>query len=985
MISGGLYYADDGADPAPSAGPSAAGKAPAPVGGKPRVNLPKNVILPVAAIIIIVVIAAAALVLYRPSSTTTSTSTTTVANSHTTTINLTVYQINSCATIKEPGIYNLVGNITTANTTAPCISILSGEVILHGNGHGVEGNGPFVQSLSPSYGIYVASVSGVTVENITVSKFSYGVYFSGVSNSSVIGVRALNATMSSIYLNDSYNNILSNDTVYSSESNKGGLYISMGGNNTIRNSSIKYNAYYGLYINSSGNRFYGDTFFNNPVDLECGANAYERNTNLFKGSSCQVNQYCNFAVCKNQNVPYNVNSSVLQTSVSSCGAINNMGTYKLTGNISLASYVNTSNPLSSKSACITINSPDVKLDCANNTISNAYYGVDVGGLYNTSVVDCSFKNDTYGLYEGGTIGTVINNIKAYDNVYGVYLNSTTGSLVSNMTGYNNVFGLYLNTSSGTNVYGIKTSNNSYGVYVNGQQGNQYYSGASENNTKGDVYCSASAYNSTQNIFQALGCGSTDCGWANSCKTTLSAPLLVTPVYSCSTISSSGSYVLKKGVLSKTQGTCMNILANNVTFNCDNNELQGSGGGSALYIQNRTGVTVENCNVNNFGSAFNISKSEYITIINANISRVDYGVHASNVSYSMVKGVNVSVFAKEGFLFSMLNNTVVQNNNAREGALGAVSFSFSGAFADLILNNNAQNNGGYGFSINSSKGNKMINNTETGNGKAGYYCDPYSSGLYAQPTNVNYGVGKVGCNWMIEVNPEVTQSCSAILSSSTVALSQDMLYTYGSTCFSVINQNGKSANNTVINCEGHTVFATKGGTFVNISGSSGTQIENCYMKNFTQGVVSNGGSDTVVLNNTFANLKTAVNMKNADYNNVRGNRITNSSYGVYLQNARYGSVENNTFTNTNISMEFSGLFSEVVSGNKVGLGNIGVYLLNSTEDILSNNILLNQSNSGIICNGGSENISTLNKDYGNNVCSGNIACKWMTASPLCKVG
>jgi hypothetical protein len=110
---------------------------------------------------------------------------------------------------------------------------------------------------------------------------------------------------------------------------------------------------------------------------------------------------------------------------------------------------------------------------------------------------------------------------------------------------------------------------------------------------------------------------------------------------------------------------------------------------------------------------------------------------------------------------------------------------------------------------------------------------------------------------------------------------------------------------------------------------------------------------------------------------------NSSYGIIMGNTEYGNLENNTFASVNISMEFNNLFGALLQGNNARFGNIGMYLLNSTQNYFQDNTLMNQSNSGIICDRVSGNVINLNKDEGGNACSRNLECSWMTASPLCR--
>ncbi len=711
-----------------------------------------------------------------------------------------------------------------------------------------------------------------------------------------------------------------------------------------------------------------------------------RNSNNFSSSNCQVNQYCNFAKCKTQNTPYNVNNTALQHTISSCGAIDSPGVYTLGSNLVLTNQVNLSNPLSSKSSCIYVNAPQVRLNCANLTISNAYYGVLVSGLYNTSVVNCGFTNDTYGLYLKGTIGTNAGNIRVQNNIYGIYLNGTTGAVLNGVNAHNNLFGIYFNGASGTSVYGVNSNNNGYGVYVNGAQGNDYYTGNAYSNTNADLYCSASSYNTTQNFVKSLTCGSTDCQWAmGSCSKQLNAPLLVTPISSCTTIVNPGNYSMNGGILSQNKGTCMTIAANGVTFNCNNHFINGvgQGFGTAFNIQGTSNVTINGCSISNFRNGVVGNNTAYIKLENLNISNVNYGIYQSNSIYETIQTDSVSTFSSAAYSFNALNNTVVTGDSASSGTTGAPSFAFSNSYKNLIANNYGSNAGPYAFTFNRSRTNTISNNTAVTSTSTGYYCDAPSSGLFAQQNGVNYGVGKVGCIWMVEVNREIPQNCGAIMSSSTVVLSQDMLYTYGGSCYSVSSSNQSSANNTVINCAGHTVLSNSGGTFVNVGNAQGVTVENCYIKNFTTAVSSSSIQGPSVINNTISNVKNGVVLQNGNYSHVSRNRILNASYGVVAATSPRGLViSNNIFAGDNVSMQLTGVYGWTLNNNTATGGSIGVYLINSQIGAFQNDILTSQSQASLLCTSGAGNLSSLNRDLGGNICSTEKGCAWTTISPKC---
>ena len=80
---------------------------------------------------------------------------------NTTTVALPYTELNSCALISTPGVYHIVGDISTSATNGACIDVLSSGVSIIGGGHSITGNGPFTLTGPRSYAILVASQSGV--------------------------------------------------------------------------------------------------------------------------------------------------------------------------------------------------------------------------------------------------------------------------------------------------------------------------------------------------------------------------------------------------------------------------------------------------------------------------------------------------------------------------------------------------------------------------------------------------------------------------------------------------------------------------------------------------------------------------------------------------------------------------------------------------------------------------------------------------------
>lgn len=213
------------------------------------------------------------------------------------------------------------------------------------------------------------------------------------------------------------------------------------------------------------------------------------------------------------------------------------------------------------------------------------------------------------------------------------------------------------------------------------------------------------------------------------------------------------------------------------------------------------------------------------------------------------------------------------------------------------------------------------------------------------------------------------------------MTEDLLYPYGGACFSVYSEKSSSGNDTVINCNGHTVYASRGGTFANIANASGVTVENCYLANFTTAIFAGGVYENLV-NNTVLNTGTAISLANSHFTKVALNKMENDTSGVVSANTNYANIINNLFYGTSNAIVVSGGSSAAIENNTASRGVYGMRLSNTSSAILMNNLLLNMSASGLYCTGSSATNSATNRDYGGNVCSGgNRNCTWMV-SPGC---
>ncbi len=852
------------------------------------VNKNKNITTVVLGIAIILIAASLAyffLIKNNSAVGTTTTVTTVVSNtikSNSTVVTTIISQqagtdINSCTTITSPGIYSFQGNVTTTEQSGDCIDILSSNVRINGNNYHLRGNGPYVNIPPYTYGIFISKVANVTISNLNISRFSYSIYLNNTSFSTINEMKISNSTMSDLILSNAFNNNIENSTVYGSQSRSGGINVQNGKNNNFISMTIINNAYYGLSLNSSGNNFKHDIFIENPTDMICGTNANLRNSNNFFSSSCQINNYCNFAQCTN-NLIYDIENINLGKSINSCGSINSFGTYNLSSNLNLEDYVNASFV---SYPCININSPNVRLNCNGKTIMNANYGILISNKYNTTLNNCNFENDTYGVFVNDSINTYLNNLNSKNGRIGIYIQNSTAGTLSNSTEMNNNIGVYENSTTGFNFKNNTLLNNAYGIYFNNGQSNVFNLIKAEGNSGADLYCPANSYNNS-NIGSAsnISCGTTDCQWLSSqCSTLLPPPLAQIPVFKCGIISISGNYELYSNVTS--QNTCFTIAAPNVILNCNGKQMIGNNQGYGIIDNGNDNVSIKSCNIQNYKYGIYADNANRTNIENTSITGTYYGATYSNVSYGSIGNTKIMSFEVSGVNVSNSRNVNVEEDTANGGIYGSSGFVFDKVNKSNVLKNSGQHNPDYGFAFIDSTNNSVNNNTAFNNGIFDYYCNGSSLGFYSNKIGTDSGISKSGCNWIVDINPASNLGCLSFVNPGIITFESDMIYSYGNTCYTINNKNSTSSDGSVINCNGHTIYSTSGGTFAEINASDIT-IKNCYLDNFNTAIISNGKSLSIY-NTTITNSKIGILTTNATYPHTTNVEITNSTKGVVIEN------------------------------------------------------------------------------------------------------
>ncbi|MDE1833033.1 MAG: right-handed parallel beta-helix repeat-containing protein [Candidatus Micrarchaeota archaeon] len=930
-------------------------------------------ILPIVIGVIILVVAVVAQVFFTGSHSVLSTSTTSILTSGT--------QggiIYGCATLSKPGRYVLAQSTKTSATAGACINVTSDNVGVYCSNNRITGSGPFVNYSPFSYGILARGRSNVSIVGCTVRNFSYGVLVSSSSGVSVLNNNLTQNYISELVMSGVRNSSVANNYMSKSSSGTGAMYVTNGStNNRISNNPVQYNQFYGIRINSTGNSYLSNFLNGTPSSFYCSVGSSYPGSSTASANICTNNTGCGFLSCRGTNIPANLSAISLGTGVGGCGSINSPGTYTLSGDISMAAYMNISNPAAvyDNIRCINIASSDVVLDCNGHAITGGSYAIYSSHQFNVTIENCRISSFNTGIQLVNLSQSHVRNVTITNSSqYAISLSNTTSVSVQNASASSGNFGLYMYNAASDVIGNPTMLKNQYGIYLASSLGNIFQGGSVLNSTSYDVYATADSANTSYNIMQGTSCGLTNAEWAG-CTVKKTSLLPYYPISSCGAITHSGNYSLTSNIVNA-QSNCLNITADNVALSCNFRVITGLGStpGAVIKLNNRDNVTITNCGLYGLYDSVNATDTSNLFMSGITASGSRYGVYLSNVS--------------SGYLLSSLStgasNATLYMSNVSHFTVSYVNLTYAGNIGvgmEMINSNNNIVTNNYGLSdyigielSGTSKSNRISNNTMTLNNGYDYICHG-NSGVNDQTGGINYGTTKSGCKWLAAVPLPVTPiGCSLVSSPDTILLSADAAYGFGSTCMSV------TANTTVVNCQGHTVIATNGGTFAYFQNGHNDKLLNCVLKGFSNPVFASNTAqltvqnDTISIQNQTSGLA-AITMLNTQGSIARANNITAPYQGINFVGGGSGTILNNRVSGATFAYQVNNATSVAVTNNTAINSFTGISIINSNQNTFQGNNATVGVTTGLSCSSS----SSTNFDMGGNRCSTQSNCPWISSS------
>jgi len=626
---------------------------------------------------------------------------------------------------------------------------------------------------------------------------------------------------------------------------------------------------------------------------------------------------------------------------SSCSKLDQEGaTYYLTQDIidSSATY------------CMWITANNVVLDCQGHTIDGTDAS-DSYGIYidrfpaqntNITVKNCIVTDWDYGIYlRYANNNTIINLTSNSNSRHGIVLYSSNNNTIINPTSNSNSnYGIYLYSSSYNKIINSTSNSNSYfGINLYSSSYNQIINSTSNSNSYYGIYLFSSSNNNT--IIDSTSISN------------YNGILLSSSSYNQiinSTISNSNSHGIYLD--SSSYNTIINLTSNS-----------NSDCGIVLSSSNNNTIINSIFNSNSYCGIALLYSSSYNNITGGSIALsldCDYLLQTSITNYftdtNFTKARKIRFYDSSSWFNYRNESNGIWIKNKVSAAARITRMLNSWEQTNITWTEQATSTVTAEYNLTG-----LLPNTV-------YYVQN-SSGTYQIPTdsegNLNFQTQLTTTVQTISVYyfpPYIEISSCSVLDQegATYYLTQDIIDSSATYCMNI------TANNVVLDCQGHTIDGTDAsdsyGIYIYRISAQNTNItvKNCIVTDWDYGIyLGNANNNTFTNNSVSSNFNTygiGIYLDTSSNNTLTNNTASSNDIGIYIINSNFNILTNNTAnSNSEIGIYLDTSSNNTLTNNTASSNDIGIYIeINSNFNILTNNTANSNSNTGIYLSYNSNN-------------------------------
>ncbi|NOZ58434.1 MAG: PGF-pre-PGF domain-containing protein [Euryarchaeota archaeon] len=839
-----------------------------------------------------------------------------------------VTSVGSCTVISSPGYYVLNTSILNSTVSGACINITSSDVVFDGAGYTIDGVDYNSTTYTYSTGIMVynrtKTLSNVTVKNVTVTDWYWGVFYTGVENGSISHVNASSNVFSAIQAGSSSGITIANNTVTANsygirlflaytggnviadnmlKDNSIGIELTTGvGNSVIRNNTILNSSNSGIMISFTYGSFTNNKIVGNRILNSSNSGIYIGgystgkvfSNNVIRGNRIEGNGFAGINFARGVGSDNAVYNNLLNNTYNIKFYTTNIST---TWNTSIKLGENIiGGPFIAGNYWALPNGSGTCTDTDNDGICDSPYTINgsnvdhtpLTSIIITQVSACTVISSpgyyklTADITNSANTGCV--NITSSDVVF-----DGAGYTIDGVDGFG-TYGVYVYNSTrvlgSVKVINLKLNDWHYGIYFRSVEN----SSAEGNTLTSNTWAGIQVESSSRNLIRGNN-ASYNAGFGIS-------------------LSNSDGNTVEDNILSGNSATGISVSGTGSVNNVIRGNTVERSGDEGISLTDAIGCVINNNTVTD-------STNDGISLIRSHSAQV-----INNIVINTTNWDGISVDASDDV--STAGNTV-------RGASRYALLAFKSN--NTRIENNTLSGNPTGLSLDSLSHARVYNNTISG-------------------TTADYGI------WMGNSN------LSSLLNNTVEESNISGIH--------LLNVNTSTL-------EGNTVRTSLWGSGIVLKNSSSNYLRyNTLFNSSISGILLNTSSGNTLTGNNLTSNGNGIIVEDSSSNTLYRNLLSaNSNYGIYLDASNLTNVSANTLSGNLWGIGLDRTRDNILAGNTVeGSRKYGIEMARSTNTTLSGNTVTGSYQHGVVLGA-----SNQNQLYGNTVRNNNYSGVYIYDSNL----